>query len=202
MAELSRNEPTSSNQRTAFRRADIRDVATAHFPSVRAVGFSGRSSSWLRRTSPGSSPIMRISAGRSWRHLSPDGHEGLSVTLGLTVVAMMLGTILGLFLAIARMSNDRLAARWRDCSSGSSAAHRCSCSLSSGTICPRCSRRSRSGSPSARPWQAGTRIHLITPMTAAIVGLALNEAAYMAEIIRGGLLSVDKARPKRRKPSA
>jgi polar amino acid transport system permease protein len=29
-------------------------------------------------------------------------------------------------------------------------------------------------------------------MTAAIVGLALNEAAYMAEIIRGGLLSVDR----------
>ncbi len=33
---------------------------------------------------------------------------------------------------------------------------------------------------------------MITPMTAAIVGLALNEAAYMAEIIRGGLLSVDR----------
>ena len=29
-------------------------------------------------------------------------------------------------------------------------------------------------------------------MTAAIAGLSLNEAAYMAEIIRGGLLSVDK----------
>ena len=33
---------------------------------------------------------------------------------------------------------------------------------------------------------------LITPVTAAIIGLSLNEAAYMAEIIRGGLLSVDK----------
>ena len=33
---------------------------------------------------------------------------------------------------------------------------------------------------------------LITPLTAAIAGLALNEAAYMAEIIRGGLLSVDR----------
>ena len=33
---------------------------------------------------------------------------------------------------------------------------------------------------------------VITPMTAAIAGLSLNEAAYMAEIIRGGLLSVDK----------
>jgi polar amino acid transport system permease protein len=33
---------------------------------------------------------------------------------------------------------------------------------------------------------------VITPITAALVGLALNEAAYMAEIIRGGLLSVDR----------
>jgi polar amino acid transport system permease protein len=33
---------------------------------------------------------------------------------------------------------------------------------------------------------------LITPMSAAILALGLNEAAYMAEIIRGGLLGVDK----------
>ncbi|MFV0432392.1 MAG: amino acid ABC transporter permease, partial [Leucobacter sp.] len=33
---------------------------------------------------------------------------------------------------------------------------------------------------------------LITPFSAAILGLALNEAAYMSEIIRAGLLSVPK----------
>jgi len=32
---------------------------------------------------------------------------------------------------------------------------------------------------------------LITPFVAAILGLGLNEAAYMAEIVRAGLLSVD-----------
>jgi polar amino acid transport system permease protein len=32
----------------------------------------------------------------------------------------------------------------------------------------------------------------LTPITCAIVALSLNEAAYMAEIIRGGLLGVDK----------
>ena len=32
---------------------------------------------------------------------------------------------------------------------------------------------------------------LITPLLAAILGLGLNEGAYMAEIIRGGLMSVD-----------
>ena len=33
---------------------------------------------------------------------------------------------------------------------------------------------------------------LITPFMAAILGLALNEAAYMAEIVRAGILSVDR----------
>ena len=33
---------------------------------------------------------------------------------------------------------------------------------------------------------------LITPLTAAIIGLTLNEAAYMAEIIRSGIQSVDE----------
>ncbi|MBD9374945.1 amino acid ABC transporter permease [Rhizobium sp. ARZ01] len=32
---------------------------------------------------------------------------------------------------------------------------------------------------------------LITPLVTAVVALGLNEAAYMAEIVRGGLLSVD-----------
>ena len=33
---------------------------------------------------------------------------------------------------------------------------------------------------------------LISPLTAAVIGLTLNEAAYMAEIIRGGFSSVGK----------
>lgn len=32
----------------------------------------------------------------------------------------------------------------------------------------------------------------LSPMTAAIIGLSLNSGAYMAEIIRGGILSIDK----------
>ena len=32
----------------------------------------------------------------------------------------------------------------------------------------------------------------LEPMTAAIIGLSLNSGAYMAEIIRGGILAVDK----------
>ncbi len=40
-------------------------------------------------------------------------------------------------------------------------------------------------------WASWNTNDLITPLTAAIAELALNEAAYMAEIILAGLLSVD-----------
>jgi polar amino acid transport system permease protein len=40
-------------------------------------------------------------------------------------------------------------------------------------------------------WQARTET-LITPFAAAILGLGLNEAAYMSEIVRAGILSVDQ----------
>ena len=42
---------------------------------------------------------------------------------------------------------------------------------------------------------------LITPFTAAILGLGLNEGAYMAEIVRAGIISVDRG-PDRRRPVA
>ncbi len=37
-----------------------------------------------------------------------------------------------------------------------------------------------------------TRTSLITPFVAGVLGLGLNEAAYMAEIVRAGILSVDE----------
>lgn len=40
-------------------------------------------------------------------------------------------------------------------------------------------------------WQANTNA-LISPLVAAILGLALHEAAYMSEIVRGGILSVNR----------
>lgn len=43
--------------------------------------------------------------------------------------------------------------------------------------------------PAAFEWNANT---LITPWVAAILGLALNEAAYLAEIIRSGIIAVDR----------
>ncbi|TIX38541.1 MAG: amino acid ABC transporter permease, partial [Mesorhizobium sp.] len=116
----------------------------------------------------------------------PTVMQGLSVTLGLTVVAMILGIVLGLLLAIARMSKDRLASFLSGLFiwffRGTPLLVQLILWYNLSTLFPRISIGFAS-------WNTND---LITPLTAAVLGLALNEAAYMAEIIRGGLLSVDK----------
>lgn len=47
------------------------------------------------------------------------------------------------------------------------------------------------GLPFGPTWASVDTNTLITPVTAALLGLALNEGAYMTEIIRAGILSVD-----------
>lgn len=48
------------------------------------------------------------------------------------------------------------------------------------------------GVPFTDPWIQISTQDLLSYFTLAVIGLALNEAAYMAEIVRAGLLSVDK----------
>jgi polar amino acid transport system permease protein len=48
------------------------------------------------------------------------------------------------------------------------------------------------GLPFMTPWISFSTNAALNTFTLAVVGLALNEAAYMAEIVRAGLLSVDK----------
>lgn len=48
------------------------------------------------------------------------------------------------------------------------------------------------GIPFAEPWISLPTNDVLGPFWIAVIGLALNEAAYMAEIVRAGLLSVDK----------
>lgn len=47
------------------------------------------------------------------------------------------------------------------------------------------------GLPFGPTWASVDTNTLITPVTAALLGLALNEGAYMSEIMRAGILSVD-----------
>jgi polar amino acid transport system permease protein len=118
--------------------------------------------------------------------------QGLYVSLGLTVVAMIIGVILGLLLAIARMSTDRLASSFASLFiwffRGTPLLVQLIFWYNMSTLFPQLSLAIPFG-PTLASWDTNS---VITPMTAAIVGLALNEAAYMAEIIRGGLLSVDR----------
>ncbi len=174
--------------------ATLRDVANAHQPfRTESLALSGCRASRCRELRSGSSLITRISAGRSSRNGSPTRRScsGLSVTLGLTVVAMAIG--------IGHRARPRDRPH----------VERPARQLAGGPVHLVLPRHAAAGAAdllvqsfdtvpgdldrdSVRP-DACQLEHqrLITPMTAAIAGLALNEAAYMAEIIRGGLLSVD-----------
>ena len=124
--------------------------------------------------------------------------EGLVTSLLLAVVAMALGTGFGAVLAVARIG-DFGPARWA--STAFVAVFRSIPPLvqlifwfNLGFLVPRLE-LGLPGGPSLGSW---TTTELITPLSAAIIGLTLHESAYMAEIIRSGLLSVTVGAARRR----
>jgi polar amino acid transport system permease protein len=174
--------------------ADPRDVANAHRPFQ-----TGRATLWFI--------TLLIAANFAWivannenfgwpvvaqYFFDPTVMQGLSVSLGLTVVAMLIGVVLGLLLGVARMSQDVLASSLSGLFvwffRGTPLLVQLIFWYNLSTLFPEISIAIPFG-PTLVSWETNS---VITPMTAAIVGLALNEAAYMAEIIRGGLLSVDR----------
>ncbi len=118
--------------------------------------------------------------------------RGLWMTILLTAIAMTLGSILGTVLAAGQLSDFWLI--------------RLVCQLYVGVfrsvpplvqlifwynlayLVPRIAIGVPFG-PELFAWNAND---LITPFTAAVIGLSLHEAAYMAEIVRSGVLSVDQ----------
>jgi len=118
--------------------------------------------------------------------------QGLSTTLWLAVVSMLIGTVLGLLVAIARLSGERLArgiaALYIWFFRGVPLLVQLIFWYNLSTLVPEFS-LSIPATPIDFHWETN---QLITPLTAAILGLAFNEAAYMAEIIRAGLLSVNQ----------
>lgn len=166
----------------------LRDVKRAHrpFPVARTALWA-----FTIAVGAGFAYIVAVNPNFGWPVVAqyffdPTVMQGLTVTLGLTVVAMALGIVFGLLLAIARMSTDRLASSLSNLFiwffRGTPLLVQLIFWYNLSTLFPRISIGIAS-------WDTND---LITPLTAAILGLALNEAAYMAEIIRGGLLSVDK----------
>ena len=112
--------------------------------------------------------------------------RGLVLTIVLTVVSMVLGTLLGLILAIMRSSSIKpiaaTAGVYITFFRGTPVLVQLIFWFNIAALYPNLS-------------IGGTAIDvnaLISPLTAAVIGLTLNEAAYMAEIIRGGFSSVGK----------
>ncbi|MCY6371939.1 amino acid ABC transporter permease [Clostridium ganghwense] len=100
--------------------------------------------------------------------------KGSMITIELTVISVVLGSIIGIFVSLLKLSKNKIVV----------------------------------GIASLYTWLfRGTPMLLqlfvfyyglpfvgveLSPMQAAILGLSLNSGAYMAEIIRGGILSIDK----------
>lgn len=113
---------------------------------------------------------------------------GACMTVGLTVVAMILGVLLGLITAIAKMSGLKFFAGVADLYLWFFRSTPLLVQLlfwyNFAALFPVI------GIPGVFSVDANT---IITPLTAAVIGLSLNEGAYMAEIIRAGLQAVDPA---------
>ncbi|TKI05307.1 amino acid ABC transporter permease [Martelella alba] len=122
---------------------------------------------------------------------SPIILSGLWVTVWLTAVIMLLAVALGVAIATLRLSANPLVSRF---SSGYIWFFRGTPVLvqlifwyNLAALYP----QAYIGIPHVFTLYQGSMNDLITPYTAAILGLGLNEAAYMAEIVRAGLASVD-----------
>lgn len=117
--------------------------------------------------------------------------EGLWTTLWLTVIAMVVGVVIGVVMALARESRNPVLA----------AAASVYIAFFRGTpllvqlifwfnlaaLYPVISL----GVPFGPTFFSESTNVLITPFLAAVLGLGLNEGAYMSEIVRAGLQSVD-----------
>ena len=118
--------------------------------------------------------------------------RGLWMTVKLTVVAMLVGLVLGTVLAVMRLSDNPVL---RGVAGGYVWLFRGTPILVQllfwfflGTVLPEIGL----GIPFGPDLVSGETSEVITPFMAAILGLGLNEAAYMAEIVRAGIGSVDK----------
>ncbi|MFD9223228.1 amino acid ABC transporter permease [Streptomyces sp. NPDC060064] len=108
--------------------------------------------------------------------------RGLGLTLWLTGVVMVLGFALGTLLAVMRLSGNPVL---RNVSWGYIWLLRSTPILvqllfwfNIGALYPQI---------------LGVRtVNLLSPVTIAIIGLTLHEAAYAAEVVRGGILSVER----------
>lgn len=118
--------------------------------------------------------------------------EGLKLTLQLTVVAQALGIVIGVALAVMRLSSNPVLSRgaWAYIwfFRGTPLLVQLIFWYNLSALYPQIS----IGIPFGPSLLSGNANDLITPFTVAILGLGLNEGAYMAEIVRGGIAGIDR----------
>lgn len=112
--------------------------------------------------------------------------QGVVLTVQLTVLAVAIGIVLGIILALMKLSENRVLILLADLYlwffRGTPQLIQLIFWFNLAFLFPRIDLGFVS-------WDTNT---LITPFIAALIGLSLNEGAYMAEIIRGGILGVPR----------
>ncbi|MCO6007684.1 amino acid ABC transporter permease [Actinoallomurus purpureus] len=130
----------------------------------------------------------------TFRHFFFDGGilKGLVATLELTVIAMAIGIVGGIVLALMRLSSNPLmsSAAWLYIwfFRGTPVLVQLIFWFNIKSLMGDVSLGVPFG-PVFITWDVNS---LVTTFVAAILGLGLNEAAYMSEIVRAGILSVDE----------
>lgn len=118
--------------------------------------------------------------------------HGVVRTLYLTVLAMSIASVLGVFLALARLSASfvfkSFAGVYVWLFRGTPVLVQLILWFNLSLVIPQVTFKLYGTGLS----HTVVTNSVVTPFNAAVLGLALNEAAYMAEIIRGGLLSVGR----------
>jgi polar amino acid transport system permease protein len=118
--------------------------------------------------------------------------HGVAATLWLTVIAMAVGVVGGIVLAVMRLSDNPIVSSsawvyiWFF--RGTPVLVQLIFWFNISALFPTLSIGVPFG-PSFHTWSTNS---LISPFLASILGLGLNEAAYMSEIVRAGILAVDE----------
>lgn len=118
--------------------------------------------------------------------------NGLFLTLGLTVICMVIGILLGVLVAVMRLSSNPVvygtAFGYVTFFRGTPVLVQLLFWYNLAALYPSIS----FGIP-------GVDLNandLVSPMLAAVLGLGLNQGAYMSEIVRAGILSVDEGQSR------
>ncbi|MEU5724233.1 amino acid ABC transporter permease [Micromonospora sp. NPDC047738] len=118
--------------------------------------------------------------------------DGLWVTIQLTVSAMAIGVALGVIVALMQVSDSRIlrtgAMAYVWFFRGTPLLVQLIFWFNIALIFPEIGLGVPFGGPKLVTWETNT---LVTGFVAALLGLSINEGAYMSEIVRAGLRAVD-----------